>query len=122
MPRSVLIVDDVKYMRDRLREILSELGVQVVGEAENGAIGVELYQTLHPDAVFMDVAMPEMNGLEALQRIKQADPMAKTLVCSASGNKEVVMEAIRLGAADFIAKPFQPDRVLQGLRRVFPEL
>jgi two-component system chemotaxis response regulator CheY len=115
MGTRVLIVDDAAFMRMMLRDILAKNGFEVVGEAENGKIAVQMYNELKPDVVTMDITMPEMDGIAAVKEIKAADPAAKVVMVSAMGQQAMVIEAIRSGAADFIVKPFQPDRVLEAL-------
>ena len=116
----VLIVDDAAFMRMMLKDILVKNGYEVVGEAENGQRGVERYFELLPDVVTMDITMPEMNGIEAVRKIKEKDPNARVVMCSAMGQQAMVIEAIQAGAKDFIVKPFQADRVLEALRKVAP--
>ena len=111
----VLIVDDAAFMRMMLRDILSKNGFEIVGEAENGKIAVQMYEELKPDVVTMDITMPEMDGIAAVKEIKTTYPEAKVVMVSAMGQQAMVIEAIRSGAADFIVKPFQPDRVLEAL-------
>ena len=111
----VLIVDDAAFMRMMLRDILSKNGFEIVGEAENGKIAVQMYEELKPDVVTMDITMPEMDGISAVKEIKTTYPDAKVVMVSAMGQQAMVIEAIRSGAADFIVKPFQPDRVLEAL-------
>ena len=111
----VLIVDDAAFMRMMLRDILSKNGFEIVGEAENGKIAVQMYEELKPDVVTMDITMPEMDGIAAVKEIKTTYPDAKVVMVSAMGQQAMVIEAIRSGAADFIEKPFQPDRVLEAL-------
>ncbi|MCL2683773.1 MAG: response regulator [Synergistaceae bacterium] len=115
MGTKVLIVDDAAFMRMMLRDILAKNGFEVVGEAENGKVAVQMYSELKPDVVTMDITMPEMDGIAAVKEIKEADPGAKVVMVSAMGQQAMVIEAIRSGAADFIVKPFQPDRVLEAL-------
>jgi two-component system chemotaxis response regulator CheY len=115
MGTKVLIVDDAAFMRMMLRDILSKNGFEVVGEADNGRVAVQMYNDLKPDVVTMDITMPEMDGIAAVKEIKAADPAAKVVMVSAMGQQAMVIEAIRSGAADFIVKPFQPDRVLEAL-------
>ena len=115
MGTKVLIVDDAAFMRMMLRDILAKNGFEVIGEADNGKVAVQLYGELKPDVVTMDITMPEMDGIAAVKEIKAADPSAKIVMVSAMGQQAMVIEAIRSGAADFIVKPFQPDRVLEAL-------
>lgn len=117
MATKVLIVDDAAFMRMMIKDILSKNGFEVVGEAENGAKAIEKYQELKPDLTTMDITMPEMDGITAVKQIKQIDPNAKVIMCSAMGQQAMVIEAIQSGARDFIVKPFQPDRVLEALRK-----
>lgn len=116
MPK-ILIVDDAQFMRMRCSKLLEKNGYDVI-EAENGRLAVESYQANHPDAVLMDITMPEMDGLEALRQIRQFDPQARVAMLSALGQQGVVIEAIKSGAKDFIVKPFEQDRVLETLRKL----
>lgn len=118
MGKKILVVDDAAFMRMMIKDMLTKNGFEVVGEAENGAIGVEMYKELKPDAVTMDITMPEMDGIAAVKAIRQFDANATIVMCSAMGQQMMVMEAIQAGAKDFIVKPFQQDRVLQALSRV----
>jgi len=117
MIKNVLLVDDSAFMRTLIKNILKKNGYNVVGEAENGKKGVELYFKLNPDIVFMDVVMPEMNGIDCVKNIKAKDPKAKILMCSSSGQQAVVMDAINAGARGFITKPFQESKILDELSR-----
>ncbi|MBZ4663110.1 MAG: response regulator [Caloramator sp.] len=114
----VLIVDDAAFMRMMLKDILTKNGYEVIGEAPNGAKAVEIYKLEKPDVVTMDITMPEMDGIQAVKEIKAFDPNAKIIMCSAMGQQAMVMEAIKSGARDFIVKPFQPERVLEALKKV----
>ncbi|MGB9840309.1 response regulator [Thermovenabulum sp.] len=113
----ILIVDDAAFMRMMIKDILSKNGFQVVGEAENGLMAIEKYKELKPGLVIMDITMPEMDGIEAVKRIRSLDPQAKIIMCSAMGQQAMVIEAIQAGAKDFIVKPFQPDRVVEAVRK-----
>ncbi len=114
----VLIVDDATFMRMMVKDILEKNGYEVVGEASNGVKAVEIYKAENPDIVTMDITMPEMDGIEAVKQIKEFDPTAKIVMCSAMGQQSMVMDAIRAGAMDFIVKPFQSDRVLEAVKKV----
>jgi two-component system chemotaxis response regulator CheY len=116
--KRILVVDDAAFMRMMIRNILTKSGYDVVGEAENGAAAVALYQELRPDVVTMDITMPEMDGIEGVRRIRQIDPNANIIMVSAMGQQAMVMEAIQAGAKDFIVKPFQQERILQAIERV----
>ena len=118
MAKNILIVDDAAFMRMMIRDILTKNGYNVIGEAENGAKAFEKYNELKPDLVLMDITMPEVDGIAALKKIKGADPNALIIMCSAMGQQAMVIEAIQGGAKDFIVKPFQPDRVLEAVKKV----
>mgnify|MGYP002892056854 FL=1 len=118
MAKNILICDDAAFMRMMIKDILTKNGYNVAGEAENGAKAVEKYAELKPDLVLMDITMPEMDGIEALKKIKASDPSASVIMCSAMGQQSMVIEAIQSGAKDFIVKPFQADRVLESIRKV----
>ena len=118
MAKNILICDDAAFMRMMIKDILTKNGYTVVGEAENGAKAVEKYAELKPDLVLMDITMPEMDGIQALKKIKEADPSAAVIMCSAMGQQAMVIESIQSGAKDFIVKPFQADRVLEAVRKV----
>ena len=114
----VLIVDDAAFMRMMIKDILEKNGYEIVGEAPNGAVAVEMYQKEKPDVVTMDITMPDMDGIEAVKNIRANDPNAKIIMCSAMGQQSMVMDAIKAGARDFIVKPFQADRVLEAVQKV----
>lgn len=118
MAKNVLICDDAAFMRMMIKDILTKNGYTVAGEAENGAKAVEKYKELTPDLVLMDITMPEMDGIAALKAIKAQDAGAKIIMCSAMGQQAMVIESIQAGAKDFIVKPFQPDRVLEAVKKV----
>lgn len=118
MSKRVMIVDDAAFMRMKLKDILEKNGYSVVGEAQNGLEAVEMYGTVKPDIVTMDITMPEMDGVEALKQIKSHDPQATVVMCSAMGQQGMVMDAIRAGAVDFIVKPFDTNRVIDSLDKV----
>jgi len=118
LAKRILIVDDAAFMRMMIKNIVSKNGYEVVGEAENGQVALELYKQHKPDLVTMDITMPEMNGIEGVKAIRSVDPNANIIMCSAMGQQAMVMEAIQAGAKDFIVKPFQQDRILQAMERV----
>lgn len=118
MSKKILICDDTKFMRVTLRNLLEKEGYQVVGEAENGKILIEKYKILSPDLVLMDITMPEMDGISALLAIMQIDPNAKVVICSAMGQNEIVIKAIKIGAKDFVVKPFENERVIMSVKNV----
>ena len=118
MAKNILICDDAAFMRMMIKDILTKNGYNVAGEAENGLKAVEKYNETKPDLVMMDITMPEMDGIQALKKIKESDPGASVIMCSAMGQQAMVIEAIQSGAKDFIVKPFEPDRMIAALNKV----
>lgn len=114
----VLIVDDAAFMRISIKNMLTKNGYEVVGEAENGKIGVEKFRELSPDIVTMDITMPEMTGLEALKEIIKINPGAKIVMVSAMGQEAMVRDAIISGAKGFIVKPFKEDGIISALQKL----
>jgi two-component system chemotaxis response regulator CheY len=113
----VLLVDDAAFMRMRCARLLQEQGHEVI-EAGNGREAVEMYQAHRPDAVLMDITMPEMDGLEALRAIKEFDADARVAMLTAMGQQSIVIEAIKGGARDFVVKPFERERVLAAVAKL----
>ncbi|MBO4214070.1 MAG: response regulator [Lachnospiraceae bacterium] len=118
MAKNILICDDAAFMRMMIKDILTKNGYGIAGEAENGQIAVDKYNETKPDLVLMDITMPEMDGIQALKKIREADSNAVVVMCSAMGQQAMVIEAIQSGAKDFIVKPFQADRVLEAVKKV----
>ncbi len=114
----ILIVDDAAFMRMMIKDVITKNGFEVAGEAVNGMDAVDKYNELKPDLVLMDITMPEMDGIQALKKIKEGDGNAKVIMCSAMGQQAMVIEAIQSGAKDFIVKPFQPERILEAVQKV----
>lgn len=112
---SFLIVDDAIFMRTVLRKMLIEAGFTVVGEAGNGLQAIEMAGKLKPDVITLDITMPEMDGIQAIEKILEVSPSSKIIMCSAMGQHSKVVEAIKKGAKDFIVKPFEKTRVLQAI-------
>lgn len=108
----IMIVDDAAFMRKRIRNILVKEGYEVVAESSNGREAVENYQEFKPELVTMDITMPEMDGITALQEIRSIDPLALVVMVTAMGQQSMVIKAIKAGAKDFIVKPFEPERVI----------
>jgi two-component system chemotaxis response regulator CheY len=111
MSKRVLIVDDALIMRMRIREIAEESGWEIAGEAANGEEGVAQYLALRPDLMTLDIVMPRMDGVAALRQIRQQDPGARVVMVSAVDQRAKLTECIRLGAVDFIVKPFDKARL-----------
>ena len=121
MAQRIMIVDDAAFMRMMIKDILSKNGFDIVGEAADGQQAVEKYKELQPDLVTMDITMPEMDGITALKEIRQINPNAKIIMCSAMGQQAMVIDAIQAGAKDFIVKPFQADRVLEAISKTLSQ-
>ncbi len=115
--KTVLIVDDIAYVRKTLKQILSARGFHIVGEAENGEEAIQLYSELRPDIVTMDLVMPIMNGVEATRGILAIDPQAIVVVLSAMMQENLVADAILVGAKDYIIKPFAAEDVMRVLNQ-----
>ena len=123
--KRVLVVDDSSTMRGAIAQVLRSQGYDIAGEAGDADKAIALYASLRPDLVTMDIVMPspsgalrqETAGLEAVKKIRELDPNARIIVISAMNQKEYVGEAIRAGARDFVAKPFNPMRLREALAR-----
>ena len=111
----VLVVDDAAFMRKMVTDALTKGGHEVVGEAGNGVEALVQYRELKPDLTTLDITMPEKDGISALKEIIELDPTAKVVMCSALGQESKVLESIKLGAKDFVVKPFQADRVIEAV-------
>ncbi len=109
---TVMIVDDSKTSRSMLRNILTEHGYEVVAEAENGQEGYEKYCEFNPDFVTLDITMPVMDGIETLVKIKEYDANAKVIMVTAAGQKGKMLDAIKLGASEFVTKPFETNQII----------
>lgn len=113
----IMVVDDAKFMRVRLTKLLTGNGFDVV-EAENGEEAIAVYKANQPDAVLMDITMPQKTGLEALVEIRGFDPQAKVIMLTALGQETMVVQAVQSGARDYVVKPFDPDRVMMALQKI----
>jgi len=113
----IVIADDLSFMRMVQREILQEKGYDVVAEASDGFEAVDKYKQFSPDVIILDITMPHMNGLEAMYKIFEYDRKAKIIICSALGQQQLIVEAIKAGVKDFIVKPFKPERVITAIEK-----
>lgn len=113
---TVLVVDDAQFLRVRLSRMLTEHGYDIL-EAENGDRAIAQYEANTPDAVLLDITMPDMDGLEVLREIRGKDPSARVVMLTALGQQSIVLEAIKAGARDFVVKPFEQERVLSALQK-----
>lgn len=118
MSKAVLITDDALFMRVTLKNILTSHSHEVVGKAGNGEEAVQQYAAKKPNLVLMDITMPIMDGITATKAIKTSDPNAKIVMCTAMGQKNILIEALQTGAKDYIVKPFQPERVLKSIKKL----
>jgi len=116
--KNVLVVDDSDHMRMTIREFLQRNGYNIIGEAEDGGTGVEMFKRLSPDIVTLDVTMSGIDGMEALKQIVKYDPGAKVVMISAMGQDIYVKDAIVAGAKGFIVKPFSERQLLDTLGKL----
>ena len=119
--RKILVVDDAKVIRMVIKRLLTQHGYQVAGEAGNGREALEKYKELKPDAVTMDIIMPEMDGIQGLKEILAFDKQAKVIMISAIDQHDSLTDAIRNGATDYVVKPFEDDRMVTALKNIFGE-
>lgn len=117
MSKRVLIAEDTAYMREMMKRIFNEMGLQVVGEAATGSTVLSQYNQLQPDLLVLNLVMPKMKGIDMLEQVKTLDPNATVLVCSAMGQAPTIFEAIRSGATEFVVKPFSRKRMIEGVCR-----
>ncbi len=117
MGERILIADDAAFMREMLRDILTEGGYEIVAEASDGAGAITAYHEHNPDLVTLDIVMPGKSGVEALEEIMRSDPSACCVMVSALGQEALVMEALEAGAKDFVVKPFKPDQVINVVKK-----
>ncbi len=115
---TIVLVDDSKMSRNMLAAIVTKAGYTVIGEASNGIEGYETYLKLKPDIITLDITMPEMDGLDALKRILEAEPDAKAIMITAAGQQDKLIEALKVGAKRFISKPFQEDEIINNINDV----
>ena len=117
MSTTILLADDLSFMRMVQKEILEEKGFEIVAEASDGLEAIEKYEQTRPDIIILDITMPNMNGLDAMHKIFDIDPKARIIMCSALGQQQLIVEAIKAGVKDFIVKPFKPERILSAIEK-----
>lgn len=114
-----VIVDDAIFMRTLLKKMISEVeNYAIVGEGSNGYEAIEQAKKNQPDIMTLDITMPDMDGIKAVKEILKVSPNTKILMVSAMGQQSMVIEAIKLGARDFVVKPFEKSRVLQAIKNI----
>ena len=114
----ILCVDDAAFMRKVVKDALSKNGYTDLYEAVDGADAVDKFTEISPDLVIMDITMPNMDGLQALKKIKEGNPEARIVMCTAMGQQSMVVEAIKYGAKDFIVKPFNAERIVEAVNQI----
>lgn len=116
--KRILIVDDSPIIHSLLRKVLERNGYEVCGDAKNGKEGVDLYEELKPDLVFMDITMPVMEGIDAAKIIKGKNPAAKIIMLSAMGDDAIMAEAKSIGVDIFLKKPFDDYKIVSAISKV----
>lgn len=102
----LLVVDDSAFMRSYLKRLLIDSDFEVMAEARSGEEAIAIYERYQPDLVILDITLPKMDGIETLRKIVQLDPQAKVVMCSSLGQKYLIEKALKIGAKDFIVKPY----------------
>ncbi|MCI0526111.1 MAG: response regulator [Nitrospira sp.] len=117
--KRTLVVDDSSFLRNSLKKILEDHGYEVVGMAENGLEAITKYKELKPDLVTLDIIMPQMNGLEVLKLLKAVDPNACVVMVSSMSAQQSVTDCVQAGAKNYILKPYEADKVIAVIQKVF---
>lgn len=118
MSKKVLVVDDAAFMRKLLKNIIKEQGFDVIGEGSNGLEAVELIESLNPEILFIDITMPMLDGVSAIEKIREKNKQVKIIVCSAMASQEMVIKSIKVGADDFVQKPFTEEKIIEALAKI----
>jgi two-component system, chemotaxis family, chemotaxis protein CheY len=121
MGKKIMLVDDTKFMRMMLANILKPKGYEIIAEAGDGLEAVDKYKQCKPDLVTMDIVMPHMDGIEAVRNIVSSDSAAKVIMVTAVGQDSKVKEAIEAGARGYIVKPFQAPQVIEEVEKILTE-
>lgn len=121
MARKLLITDDAPIIREMVKDALTNAGWEIVGEAANGQEAIDQYRALRPNAVTLDMVMPEYDGMHALNGIRELDPNATVVMVSAVEQTAVLKQAIQAGASDFIVKPFDKKVLVETLNKLVPD-
>ena len=113
----ILVVDDAVFMRMRCTKVVKDNNYETV-EAGNGIEALKQYQEQKPDAVLMDITMPDMDGIETLKKLMEIDSSARIAMVTAMGQQSLVIEALKAGAKDFVVKPFNAERILAAVQKI----
>ena len=117
MEEEILIVDDAMFMRRIIKDALSEGGVSQFIEAKDGDEAIRLFKKHKPKLVLLDITMPGKSGIEVLEVLLKLEPGARVIMCSAIGQEATIEKAVRMGAYDFIVKPFQNDKLVEMVKK-----
>src|SRR5712691_4536114 len=117
-PVQYLIVDDSVFARKNLGRIIESFGGQIAGEAGDGVTAISEYERLKPDIVLMDITMPQMEGIEAAEKIVQQNPDARIVMVSSVGYQENIVAALQRGARHFVQKPVKPEVLYEVIKYV----
>ena len=118
MGKNVLVVDDSSFMRSILKDILTDGGYMIAGEASDGKQALEQYRKLRPDIVTMDIILPDKSGIDVVREIREIDSNAGIVMITALGQEQLVSEAVSAGASGFITKPFQKEKILDAVKKL----
>jgi DNA-binding NarL/FixJ family response regulator len=119
---NVLIVDDSLIMRVNLVRSIEGIGHKVVEQSADGRSSIEAYEKHKPDLVTMDITMPDMDGITAVEKIKEIDSDANVIMVTSHGQEAMVMNALKAGAKGYILKPVSPEKLREAIGKIFPEL
>ncbi len=117
----VMIVDDAKFMRALIKKALEDAGFEVVGEADTGESAIRIFKEVKPDIVTLDIVMPDKSGIDVLKEILSISPNTKVIMISAMGQTDMISEALSIGAKDYVVKPFQPQTLVDVIKRVLEQ-
>lgn len=117
MSGKILVVDDASFMRLMLKDILEGAGFDGILEAETSSHALTLIEANKPKVVLLDITMPDIDGIDVLDKIKQVSPSTAVIMCTSMGQEEVVETCFEHGADDFITKPFKAERIVQAVSK-----
>lgn len=120
-PLNIMVVDDSKIIRKKLTAMFDAIGHKVVCEASTGVEAIKQYNSYKPDLVTMDITMPEMSGIEAVERIVKSNSKALIVMVTSHGQEQMVIEAIKAGAIGYLIKPFKQEKVVEQVNKVINE-